>query len=150
MIDFRLANHCRRILDEQPGRFGLVEADRTGGPAIGECEPIELVENPGKGRGRETDDREDPQMRVAEPRLEPARERFVGQERVEMHGSLGHAHAMTPGRDRRVKIGQGLGVGEPRGLRDESLDKLKHAVGPVDEAVEELMRIDAVSRARPS
>src|SRR5262249_18675782 len=28
------------------------------------------------------------------------------------------------------------------GLRDESLDKLKHAVGPVDEAVEELMRID--------
>ena len=88
-------------------------------------------------------------MSVAEPRLEPARKRFVGQERVEMHGNLGHAHAMTPGRDRRVKIGQCLGIGEPRGLRDESLDKLKHAVDPVDETVEELMRIDR-SLARSS
>ena len=81
-------------------------------------------------------------MSVAEPRLEPAGQRFVGQERVEMHRRLGHTHAMTPGRDRRVKIGQRLGIGEPRGLRDKSLDKLQHAVGAVDEAVEELMRID--------
>ena len=44
MIDLRLANHCRRMLGEQPGRVGLVEADRPGGPAIGEGEPIELVE----------------------------------------------------------------------------------------------------------
>src|SRR5215831_16771382 len=88
-------------------------------------------------------------MRVAEPRLKPTRERLVSQERVEMHGNLGHAHVMTLGRDRRVKIGQCLGVGEPRRLREESLDKLKHAVGPVDEAVEELMRIDR-SRAGSS
>src|SRR5215831_5889190 len=81
-------------------------------------------------------------MRVAEPRLKPTRERLVSQEHVEMHGNLGNAHVMTPGRDRRVKIGQCLGIGEPRGLRNESLDKLKHAVDPVDKAVEELMRID--------
>src|SRR5207245_9300900 len=56
---------------------------------------------------------------------------------------------MTPGRDRRVKIGQGLEVGEPRGLRNESLDKLQHAVGPVDEAIEELMGIDAALAGSP-
>ena len=50
---------------------------------------------------------------------------------------------MAPGRDRRVKIGQCLGIGEPRRLRDESLDKPKHAVGPVDNAIEELMGIGA-------
>jgi hypothetical protein len=31
-------------------------------------------------------------------------------------GILRHTHAMTPGRDRRVKIGQRRGIGEPRGL----------------------------------
>src|SRR6516165_3201273 len=88
-------------------------------------------------------------MRVAKPRLKPTRERLVGQERVEMYGNLGHAHAMTPGRDRRVKIGQRLRVGEPRGLRNESLDKLQHAVGPVDEAIDELMGIDAALAGSP-
>jgi len=42
-----------------------------------------------------------------------------------------------------VKIGQGLGIGEPCGLRTESLDKLEHAVGAVDKAIEELTGIDA-------
>src|SRR6516162_3115608 len=88
-------------------------------------------------------------MRVAKPRLKPTRERLVSQERVEMHGNLGHAHAMTPGRDRRVKIGQRLGIGEPRRLRNESLDKLKHAVGPIDEAIEELMGVDAAFAGSP-
>jgi hypothetical protein len=87
-------------LDEQPRRLGFVEADRPGGPPIGKCEPVELVENPGEGRGREPDDGEDSQMRVAEPRLKPAHEGFVGQERIEMHGNLRHTHAMTSGRDR--------------------------------------------------
>src|SRR6516162_4855163 len=88
-------------------------------------------------------------MRIAKPRLKPTGERLVGQQRVEMHGNLGHAHAMTPGRDRRVKIGQRLRVGEPRGLRDESLDKLKHAVGAVDKAIEELMGINAALAGSP-
>jgi hypothetical protein len=48
-----------------------------------------------------------------------------------------------------VKIGQGLRVGGPRGLRDESLDKLEHAVGPVDKAIEELMGIDAALAGSP-
>jgi len=65
-----------------------------------------------------------------------------------MHRCLGaRARDDGPGRDRRVKIGQGLRVGEAtRHLRDESLDKLKHAVGPVDEAIEELVGIGRRSR----
>src|SRR5262249_50128463 len=88
-------------------------------------------------------------MRVAKPRLKPTRERLVGQERVEMYGNLGHAHAMTPRRDRRGKMGQRLRGGEPRRLRNESLDKLEHAVGAVDKAIEHLMGIDAALAGLP-
>jgi hypothetical protein len=86
---FALGEPLPADLDEQPRRLGLVEADRPSGPAIRKCEPIELVEDPRESRSREADDRENLQMRVAEPRLKPARERFVGQERVEMHRCLG-------------------------------------------------------------
>ena len=41
----------------------------------------------------------DAQMRVAEPRLEPAGERLIGQQRIEVHRRLGHADAMALGRD---------------------------------------------------
>src|SRR5207253_930731 len=66
-----------------------------------------------------------------------------------MHGNLGHAHPMTSGRDCRVKIGQGPRVGKPCGLRNESLEKLEHTVGTVDEAIEELMGIDAALAGSP-
>ena len=51
---------------QQPRGIGLVEHDRAGRPAIGEGEPVELVENPGRRGGRETDDRQHPQMRIAQ------------------------------------------------------------------------------------
>ena len=116
-IDLRLANHCRRILVSSFGGVGLVEHDRAGRPAIGKGEPVELVEDAGMGRGRESDHGEHAQMRVAEPRLEAAGQRLIGQQRVEMHRHLGHADALALGRDGRMQIGQRLGVIEPGASR---------------------------------
>ncbi len=70
-------------------RFGLVEQDRPCRPAIGEGEPVQLVENAGIGCGRESDDGQRAQVMGAEPRLEPAGQRLVGEERVEIDGISG-------------------------------------------------------------
>ena len=51
---------------QQPGGIGLVEHDRAGRPAIGEGQPVELVQNPGGRGGRKADDRQHPQMRIAQ------------------------------------------------------------------------------------
>ena len=123
MIDLRLANHCRRMLAEHLGRVGLVEADRARRPAIGEGEPVELVEQARPGLRREAHDGQRAQMRAAEPRLEAAGQVLVGQDGVEMHRRFGHAHALAAGRDAGMQIGQRLGVIEPGGLGHEALDQ---------------------------
>src|SRR5579871_1904511 len=50
---------------------------------------------------------------------------------------------MTPRRDAGMMVGQRFAVGEPGGFRYETLDELQHPVGAVDEALENLVRIDA-------
>ena len=72
-------------------------------------------------------------MLVAQHRLEPARQRLIGQQGVEIHGNLGDTDAVALGRDASMQIGQGLAVIEPPALRHEPFDQLQHAVGPVDE-----------------
>src|SRR3546814_3356706 len=70
---------------QQLRRVGLVEHDRARRPAIGESEPVELVEQARPGRGRKAGDRQRAEMMLAEPRREPADERLVG--RSEEHTS---------------------------------------------------------------
>ena len=134
-------------LGEQLHRFGLVEQDRAGGPAIREGEPVQLVEDAGMGRGRESDHGERAKMMGAEARLEAAGERLVGEQRIEVHRRLGHADALRTGRDGRVQVGQRVAVIEPGHLGHEALDQLQDAVGPIDEAAQQLPRIDAGLRA---
>ena len=147
MIDLRLANHWRRMRAEHLGRVGLVEADRARRPAIGKGEPVELVEQARPGLRRKAHDGERAQMRAAEPRLEPAGEVLVDQDGVEMHRRLGHAHALAPGRDAGMQIGQRLGIIEPFGFGHEAFDQRQHPVGAVDEAGERRAPIGAVRRA---
>jgi hypothetical protein len=52
-------------LGQQLGRVGLVEQDGAGGPAIGKGEPVQFVEQAGRGRGRKAGDGQDAQMLVA-------------------------------------------------------------------------------------
>ena len=109
----RLANHCRRILAEQLGRVGLVEADGARRPAIGKGEPVEVVEQAGPGLRREAHDGERAQMRAAKPRFEAAGQVLVDQDGVEIHRRLGHAHALAPRRNAGMQVGQRLAVIEP-------------------------------------
>lgn len=44
-------------------------------------------------------------MMIAEPRLEPADERFVGEQRVEIGRRLGHPDVLDLGRDTAVEVG---------------------------------------------
>ena len=80
-------------------------------------------------------------MLVAQHRLEPARQRLVGQQRVEIHGNLGDADAMYLGRDASMQVGQGLAVIEPSALRHKPFDQLQHAVGPIDKAAQHLVGV---------
>ncbi len=125
-------------LRDQLGRVGLVEADRAGRPAVGKGQPVQLVEQPRPGRGRKARDGQDPQMGRAEARLEPAGQRLVGEQHVQVHRRLGDPDPVPIGRDRRVQVGQGLGVGEPGRFRDEALDQRQDAIGAVDEAAQDL------------
>ena len=135
---------------EDFGGVGLVERDRPGRPPVGESEPIELVEDPGIGRRRKSQHRQRAQVRLAEPRLEPAGECLVDQDGVEIHRHFGNTDAMAPGRDAGMQVGQRLLIREPCRLRHEAFDELQHAIGPIDEAFDNLVGIDPPSRLRPS
>ena len=82
-------------------------------------------------------------MPAAEPRLQPACQRLVDQQRVEVHRHLGHAHAVALGRDAGMQVGQRLGVIEPGSVRYKALDELQHARGAVDETAQHLAAVDA-------
>jgi high-affinity iron transporter len=53
------------------------------------------------------------------------------------------AGALTPCRDAGMQVGQQLAIGQPGDFRHEALDERQHPVGAVDEAVENLIWIDA-------
>jgi hypothetical protein len=128
---------------QQLGRVGLVEQDGARRPAIGKGEPVEIVEDAGRGRGREADNGEDAQMRRRQARLQPAGQRLVGEQRVEIDRRFGHADAVPFGRDGRMEIGQRLAVIEPAAFRHEAVEQRQHAIGAVDEAAQDFLRIDA-------
>ncbi len=128
---------------QQLGRIRLVEHDRAGRPAILESEPVQLIEQTGKGGARKAGDGERAQMMLAKARFEATGQRLVHEQRVEVHRGLGHAHALAAGRDRRVQIGQRFGVIEPADLGHEAFDEIEHAVAAIGEAFQKLPRIDA-------
>ena len=122
-------------LAEQPGRVGLVEADRRVSPSDRE-RPSRLRSSsrPGQVCDGKPMIGERAQMRAAEPRLEAAGQILVDQDGVEIHRRLGHAHALATGRDAGMQVGQSLAVIEPVGFGHEAFDQREHAIGAVDEA----------------
>jgi hypothetical protein len=61
-IAFALGEPLPPDLGQQLGGVGLVEQDGAGGPAIGKGEPVQFVEQAGRGRGRKAGDGQDAQM----------------------------------------------------------------------------------------
>ena len=86
-------------------------------------------------------------MLRAEARLQPAAERLIRQQCVEIHRRLGHADPMPLGRDTGVQIGQRLDVIEPDAFRHEGFDEPKNAVGAIGEAGQYLARIEPLLAA---
>src|SRR5216684_4044293 len=70
-------------------------------------------------------------------------QRLIDQDGIEIHRHFGDADAVTPRRDARMQVGQRLGVRKPCSFRHKALDELQHPVGPVDKALEYLVRVDA-------
>ena len=126
---------------QQPGGVGLVEEDRPRRPAVSEGQTIEFVEQPRRGGSREAHDREHPQMAVAELRLQTARQGPVGQQSVEVHGHLRHAHALASSGNAGMEIGQGLPVVEPVALGHEAVEELQHPFGAIGEPGQNLTAI---------
>src|SRR6266702_3985615 len=67
-IDFALGEPLPPDFCQQPRCISLVEHDRPRRPAVSECKPVELVQNPGGRDSRKPDHRQYPQMRIAEHR----------------------------------------------------------------------------------
>ena len=125
-------------------RIGLVEHDRAGRPAIGEGLAVEFVEDPRERGARETDHGQRAQMGAAKPGLEPAGQRFIGQQRIEVHRGFGNADPMAAGRNTVMEVGERLAVTQPGGFGHEALDQAQQPVGAVDEEFEQFTGLHAL------
>ena len=66
-------------------------------------------------------------------RLQPAGQRLVGEQLVQIHRHFRDADAMPVRGNRRMEISQRAGVIEPARFRHETVEQRQHAVGAVDE-----------------
>ena len=128
---------------DHPRGLHLVHQDRAGRPAIGKGQPVEIVEDTGRGGGREAREGQDAQMGVPQPRLEPAGQWLIGEQRIEIGRGFRHADAVGLRRDRGVQIGQCLAVTHPAAFGHDAVEERQNPVGAVDEAAQHLARIDA-------
>ena len=79
----------------------------------------------------------------SQPRLQAAGERLVREQCIEMHRDLWHTDLQSVGRDGGMQIGQRRAVVEPFDFWHEAVDELQDAIGAIEEAFDQLMRIDA-------
>lgn len=82
-------------------------------------------------------------MRVAKARLQPAGQRCVGQQRVQIHWHFGDADAMPLRGNRRMEIGERRAVIHPTAFGHEAVEKRQNAVGAVHEAAQQFVRAHA-------
>ena len=143
---FALGEPLPANADQHLGGVGLVEADRARRPAIGEGEPVQIVEQARPGLRREAHHGQGAEVGAAETRFEPARQLLVCEDRVEVHRRLRHAHALMPGGDAGMQVGQRLRVIEPFGFGHEALDEREDPVGAIDEAREKGAPVGASAR----
>ncbi len=90
----------------------LVERNETSRPAIGKALPVEIIEDPWRGRCGKAQHSERAQVRIPKHGFEPACEGIVCQHGVEEDRKVGCAYAMSVRRDAGVEIGEGLIIGK--------------------------------------
>src|SRR3546814_17766236 len=67
-------------------------------------------------------------------------------QRIEIDRDLRDTDAVPLGRDGRMQVGQRLGVIEPGAFGHEAFDELEQTIGAIDEAAQDLARLDAALR----
>ena len=82
-------------------------------------------------------------MLIAQARLQPAGQRLIGQQRIEIGRGFGHADAMPVDRNRRMQVSQRPGVIEPAAFRHKTVEQRQHAVGAVGKAAHQFPRVHA-------
>ncbi len=143
-----LAPQPRQVL----GGLDLVEGDPARGPAVGEAQVVERIEQAGHRGVREAQHGQDAQMLVAELGLDAAQERRVAQHGVDVRRDIRHGDRLALAGDGAVQEGQCLGIAEGLGLGQDGGQQLQGAVGLGDEPFELGVRLDLdgrlVGRAR--
>ena len=81
-------------LGQRLGCVALVERDEARDPAIGVILLVERVEDARPAHVREAEHGQRPQVRLAQPRLQPAGQRRVGKQRVQVDRSFRHRDPM--------------------------------------------------------
>jgi len=119
-----------------PGSLGLVERNPACGPAIGEAQVVQRIQQSGRGRVREPQHRQHAQVLVAELGLDAAEQRTVAQNRVEMYGDGRHRHRVPLAGDGAVQVSQRASIIERLGLRQNRLQHLQRTSGLGDEPFE--------------
>ena len=123
-------------LRQRLGRRRLVERNEPGRPATGEILMVEGIENAGSGCVGKSQNGEGAQVPVAQHRFDPARQRRIDQQAVEIHRRLQQSDNVTTGRDAAVQEGQRLAIIERANLRHEACEQVLHPVGFGDEGAE--------------
>ncbi len=72
-------------------------------------------------------------MRVSEPGFEPADQRFVGEQSVQVHRRFRNADPLCLGRNGRMQVCQRFAVIQPGNLGNEAFEQLQQSVGAVGE-----------------
>ncbi|MNS26612.1 hypothetical protein D3C72_585410 [compost metagenome] len=92
--------------DDLPLGLRLVETDPARGPAIGEGQGPQPIQQAGPGRRRQAPHGHGPEPLIAEPGRRPTRQTGVGQPDVEKDRRIRRLHRMGFGRDAGVQPGQ--------------------------------------------
>ena len=127
---------------EVPGRLGLVEGDPARGPAIGEPQVVEGIEQARRRYVGEAEDGQHAQVLIAELGLDAAQEGRIADDGVEMGGDVRHRNRVAPVADDTVQVGQRLRVAQNLRLRQDGGQHLEGAVGLDDEPFELRVRLD--------
>ncbi len=115
-------------------RFFAIQRHEARHPAIGDWQPIELIQEPRFGFGDEAADRDDLEMLGAELGREPAEQGRVGQKRVEMERRVRDSDAMCTIGNAIVQKRERLLVIEPLRARHQGLDQRHELIALVGEA----------------
>ena len=135
---FPLRKPVSPLLGEELFGLGLVHRDVSRCPAIGEAKPVEFIQHAGQCRGRKAQQGQRREVRLANPRLQPACKTLISQHGIKEDRQFGNRYGMPLRRDAGVQIGKRLFIRERMDLIQGRRKKIEHLRGACLEMFEPL------------